>query len=147
MVLRFTDEEWTKYQAEHFSDGLAKGFEAKNGVAMLSQAQSLAKGMANKYHATPTVYETIYGPVRFASKKEATEAQKIDLATRAGQHRGFLINVPFRLPGGAVHRLDFAILENDGTITWREAKGKDLSMGKWKRRQVEQIYKIRIEVV
>lgn len=126
------------------SDGLARVTHGSGRAESESTFQSKVK---SKYNAIPTVYETIYGPVRFPSKKEAAEAQKIDLLSRAGEIKSYLMQVPFKLPGGVVHRVDFGIINLDGTVTWREAKGKDLGMGKLKRRQTQELYHIVIEVV
>jgi hypothetical protein len=57
------------------------------------------------------------------------------------------MQVPFRLAGGYTHRLDFMLIKTDGSIEYVEVKGKDLPMGKMKRKMVESEYEIRIEVV
>lgn len=58
----------------------------------------------------------------------------------------FLRQIPFDLPGNFIHKVDFAVFANEG-VTFIEAKGKDLAMGKMKRLQAEEIFKIKIEVV
>jgi hypothetical protein len=58
----------------------------------------------------------------------------------------FLMQVPFHLPGKSVHRVDFSVFFNE-MVVFIEAKGKDLAMGKLKRKQVEDIYGIQIDVV
>jgi len=59
----------------------------------------------------------------------------------------FLRQIPFDLPGNFIHRVDFAVFSDSNGATFIEAKGKDIAIGKMKRLQVEEIYKIKIEVV
>lgn len=58
----------------------------------------------------------------------------------------FLRQVPFDLPGGFRHFVDYCIFTKD-TVIFLEAKGRDLAQGKLKRKQVEDIYNIPVHVV
>lgn len=58
----------------------------------------------------------------------------------------FLRQIPFDLPGGSIHRVDYAVFAKE-QVYFIEAKGKDLAMGKLKRKQVMDIFKIDILVV
>jgi hypothetical protein len=99
----------------------------------------------NKYHNIRTGH--------YSSRKEAKYAAGLALRKKAGEISFWLEQVPFQLPGGIVHRLDFAVFINASDdsacycVHWIEVKGKDLAMGRLKRKQVEEIYGINIEVV
>lgn len=58
----------------------------------------------------------------------------------------FLRQIPFDLPGGMRHVVDFCVFLKD-EVKFLEAKGRDLAIGKLKRLQVEDIYNIPIEIV
>lgn len=85
--------------------------------------------------------------IKFQSKKEAAYYRELCCRVHTGEVRFFLMQVPFRLKGGFKHLLDFMVIRADGGIEYTEVKGKDLPMGKMKRKMVEEEYKIRIEVV
>lgn len=94
----------------------------------------------SKYNAIKTTVDNI----TFPSKKEA----RVYSALKCRPGIKFILRqIPFDIPGGYKHRLDFMVVYLDGHIEWVEAKGMDLAMGKLKRRQVEQIYNITIEVL
>lgn len=114
----------------------------KKGRELLSQRGG-ASATPSKYHAERTEYNGI----RYDSKREARYAAELTLRVQAGEIKGFIVHVPFHLPGGAVHRVDFGVMELDGRVSWVEVKGKDLPMGKLKRRQVEDLFGIVVEVV
>lgn len=103
----------------------------------------VARVIYHKLHAKPTKIDGI----RYASKKEAQYAQELELRKRAGEVLFYLRQVPFDLPGGVVHRVDFLEFWADGTAHLVEVKGFDTPMGKLKRKQVEALYPISIEVV
>ena len=103
----------------------------------------------NKFHAKITEAEGI----KFGSKKEAAQFRELQARQHAGEIKFFLLQVPFLLPGVAEngkrtrHYLDFMAVRMDGQIEYIEVKGRDLPMGKLKRRQVEELYGIKIQVV
>lgn len=97
----------------------------------------------NKYHAQAT----IYNGVRYPSKKEMARAQLNDLRVKAGQLRYWLRQIPFLLPGNRKHRVDFMEVEADGTVEFIEVKGRDLSAGRDRRREVEALYPVKIILV
>ena len=98
---------------------------------------------SHKHHAVLTECDGI----KFSSKKEARYYQELRARQHIGEVKFFLMQVPFRLPGGAKHLLDFAEFWTDGTVHFVEVKGRDLPMGKLKRHQVEELYGIKIVVV
>jgi hypothetical protein len=103
----------------------------------------------NKYRAQRTEYN---GRV-YPSKHHAEVRQQLDTAVKGGAYDNIIEEVPFRLPGKTntgrpfIHRVDFGCLKDGKVIRWIEVKGKDLELGKLKRRQVEELYKIRIEIL
>jgi len=97
----------------------------------------------SKYHAVLTECDGI----KFQSKKEARVYRELCARRHAGEIKFFLMQVPFRLAAGYTHRLDFLVIRTDGGIEYVEVKGRDLPMGKMKRKMVEEQYGIRIEVV
>lgn len=81
----------------------------------------------------------------YPSKLQAQCKQDLDLMQAAGEVLWYIEEVPFRLPGHAVHRVDFLVVTPRG-VRLIEAKGRDHPMGKLKRRQVEEIYGVKIEL-
>ena len=112
-------------------------------LAMKGQPVPETKPKPSKYHA---VMEECQG-IKFQSKKEARVYRELCCRIKAGEIKFFLMQVPFRLAGGYKHLLDFLIVKTDGSIEYLEAKGRDLPMGKMKRKMVEAEYKIKIIVV
>jgi len=96
----------------------------------------------HKYHAKPTSRNGI----KFQSKKEARYYDTLLLRQKAGQVLFFLRQVPFDLGGGVIHRIDFMEFWTDGTVHIVEIKGYDTPIGKMKRKIVESLYPIDIEV-
>jgi hypothetical protein len=91
--------------------------------------------------------------IKFHSKKEAKVFRELQARQHAKEIKFILMQVPFLLPGKddrgkrTRHYLDFMVIRTDGQIEYIEVKGRDLPMGKLKRRQVEEIYGIKIVVV
>ena len=85
--------------------------------------------------------------VKFSSKKEASYYQTLCLRRKAGEVLFFLRQVPFHLPGGVRYVVDFQEFHADGTVHFVEIKGFDTPMGKFKRKMVEDLYPIKIEVI
>lgn len=104
--------------------------------AKFLQAQRL---IANKFHAQRTG--------RYPSKKHARYADDLWMQMQGGAIKGWIEEVPFRLPGDVVHRVDFGIIHLDDRLELVEVKGKDLREGKNKRKQVEDLYSVKIKVV
>jgi hypothetical protein len=93
----------------------------------------------HKFQAKPSDSDGI----RFASKKERSYYDRLKSRPEV---LFFLRQVPFHLPGNVRHVIDFVEFWKDGTVHVVEIKGLDLPMGKLKRKQVEAIYPITIEV-
>lgn len=84
---------------------------------------------------------------KFDSKKEAKYFDELLLRVKAKEVLFFLRQVPFHLPGKVVYRLDFLEFHPDGSVHFVEVKGFDTPMGKLKRKQTEELYPVKIEVV
>ena len=96
----------------------------------------------HKFRAVQTVADGI----KFPSKKEARYYEELKLRQAAGGVLFFLRQVPFHLPGGVRHVIDFVEFHADGTVHFVEIKGYDTPIGKLKRKLVESIYPISVEV-
>ena len=59
----------------------------------------------------------------------------------------FLRQPMFDLPGGVTYRADFIIFWSDGNVTIEDVKGFETSEFKLKKKMVEELYPINIEVV
>lgn len=91
--------------------------------------------------------------IKFPSKKHRAHYLLLKAMQQAGEIKWFIREIPFDLPGhyenGRVvrHYVDFVVCLPDDRFRYQEVKGRDLAMGKLKRVQVEELYKIKIEVV
>ena len=83
----------------------------------------------------------------FASKLEHEFYQKLLLLQKAGEVVFFLRQVPFHLPGGVKYVADFQIFNFDGTIRIVDVKGVETSAFITKKKLVEAIYPVEIEIV
>jgi len=97
----------------------------------------------HKYNAKSKAVDGIH----FHSTKEADYYEELLLKEKAGVVLFFLRQVPFDLPGGAKHRIDFVEFMPDGRVTFVEVKGYDTPAGKLKRKMIENLYPIKIELV
>ena len=109
----------------------------------LSEAIKKFKTKKSKYNNIRTEYKG----VSYASKSEASRAQALDRLKEAGQVKYWLRQVPFFLPGNIKYISDFMIVWNDGQITYEDVKGMQTQVFKNKKKQVEALYPVKIEVV
>lgn len=115
----------------------------------------------NKYGVAPRDERT-YNGVVYHSKKEALFAADLEMRKKAGDIDFWLRQVPFRLPGKTVYRLDFMTFKKIEQpmkgeplnfifpmflVEYIEVKGRAIPLGEIKRRQTEELYGIRIRVV
>ena len=97
----------------------------------------------HKYRAIVTELDGI----KFASKKEARYYGQLKLRVASGQVVFFLRQVPLHLPGGVKYVVDFQEFHADGDVHFVDVKGMETEVFKAKKRMVEAIYPIEIEVV
>ncbi len=83
----------------------------------------------------------------YDSKLEARFAALLDQYQKAGMIRSWTRQIPFRMPDGSIHRVDFMVFYEGGTFSLVEVKGRDLAAGRLKRSIVEELYGVGIEVV
>jgi len=86
--------------------------------------------------------------IKFPSKLEARYYEQLKIRKRSGEVVLFLMQVPFRLPGGVFYRVDFVEFLANGTVRFIDTKGKDTQESINKRKQVEAEYPpVKIEIV
>lgn len=96
----------------------------------------------NKYSAVPTERDGI----RFASTREANYYDRLKARREAGEVRYFLMQVPFRLPGGTRYVCDYQVHEADGRVRYVDVKGHETDTFKVKKREVEAHFGVEIEL-
>ena len=97
----------------------------------------------HKYNAKPVEIDGI----RFDSKKEGRYYSQMKLQVKAKEVKYFLRQVPFDLPGNTKYRIDFQVFYTNGKVRYLDVKGFKTQMFILKKKQVEAIYPIEIEVV
>lgn len=117
------------------------------GAAVVSPAQApgwIPGGAkrGSKYSAQPTEVDGI----RFDSKAEARYYQGLKARVAAGELAYFLRQVPLHLPGRTRYVVDFVEFWTDGRVRYVDVKGVETAMFRMKKRQVEALYPITIEV-
>lgn len=103
----------------------------------------MSKKVRHKFGAKP---QTLDG-IRFDSKLEAQYYQRLKIAQGTGELLFFLRQVPFELPGKVFYRADFMEFWADGEVKIVDCKGYDTPQSKMKRKQVEYLYPITINIV
>jgi hypothetical protein len=94
----------------------------------------------SKYNAVPTIVDGF----RFDSKKEAEYYRRALILKKGGDIILLLRQVPFHLPGKVTYRLDFLEFHKGGEVRFVDVKGRDTPMSKLKRKQVEELYDVKI---
>jgi hypothetical protein len=97
------------------------------------------KTLNHKYKSIPCERSGI----KFPSKLERSCYDTLMEIKKKNEIIFILRQIPFDLPGGYIHRVDYCAF-TDKSVIFIEAKGRDLPMGKLKRKQVEEIYGITI---
>jgi len=96
----------------------------------------------NKYKAKPTFVDNI----RFPSKLEARKYEQLKMLRESGQIKYFLRQVPFDIPK-AKYFCDFMVVHSDDRIEYIDSKGVETPVFKLKKKQVEALYPVKINVV
>lgn len=84
---------------------------------------------------------------KFPSKLEARYYDKLRTLQNCGQVLFFLRQIPFDLPGNIRYVCDFQVFYSNGDISFVDTKGKDTALSQTKRKMVEELYPITIEIV
>lgn len=98
--------------------------------------------LRHKFRAVPTDADGI----RFASKAEARYYGQLKLRQAAGEVVMFLRQTPFHLPGGVKYVADFVEFLSNGEVRVVDVKGMETPAFRAKRKQVEALYPVTIEV-
>jgi hypothetical protein len=87
----------------------------------------------------------------FDSKLEGRRYQELKLLQQVGKVRYFLCQVPFRLPGHVIFRVDFMIQWGsglyDGGVTFEDTHGADTDIKKLKLKQVKDLYGVEVTLI
>lgn len=97
----------------------------------------------HKYNAV----RTDYNGRNYGSKLEAAYAVRLDQRVAAGEVVFYLWQVPFHLPGGVRYVVDFQEFHADGTVHFIDVKGMVTPTFTMKKKMVEDLYPVEIEVV
>lgn len=87
---------------------------------------------------------TVVDGIRFDSKAEATYYGYLKNLNEFGQVTHFLRQVPFDLPGGVKYKLDFLVFYADGKVDYVDVKGAFTDIFILKKKQVEDLYPVKI---
>ena len=99
--------------------------------------------MKHKFRAKPTTIEGI----RFDSKLEARYYSNLKERVKTGEVVMFLRQTPLHLPGNVKYVVDFTEFHSDGTVHFIDCKGMETKEFIMKKKMVEDLYPIEIEIV
>ncbi len=100
----------------------------------------MTRFVRHKFKAQPTEVDGI----RFASKKESLYYRDLLLLQKSGEIVFFLMQTPFRLPGGVIYRADFMEFWASGEVKIVDVKGHKTPEYISKKKMVEALYPIKI---
>lgn len=100
------------------------------------------KKRRSKFGNEPTEVDGMW----FPSKLEARCYQWLKRMREGGGCRYFLRQVPFDLPGNVRYRVDFLVVMADGSLRFIDAKGVETDSFKIKKKQVEHLYGVEVEL-
>lgn len=84
---------------------------------------------------------------RFASTLEWKYFKHLELLVKSGEVLFFLKQVPFHLPGGTKYVTDYLLFMSDGSVRVVDVKGVETDTFKLKKKMVEDLYPVEIEIV
>lgn len=84
---------------------------------------------------------------RFPSTLEWKYFKHLQLLQKAGEVVFFLRQVPFHLPGGVKYVVDYQVFNRDGSVQFVDVKGVETSEFILKKKMVEDLYPVEIEIV
>lgn len=100
----------------------------------------------HKFKVSPPEEREAHGIV-FDSKLERDYYLYLCERVKRGEVIFFLRQTPFHLPGKTVYRVDFQEFHADGTVHFVDVKGMETDQFRLKKRQVESLYPVEIEIV
>ena len=87
---------------------------------------------------------TMANGVAYHSKKEAKFALELDILKKLGEVKYWLEQIPIKLPGKVKYLIDFQVFYSDGSVKYIDVKGFSTQIYKMKKKQVEELYPIKI---
>lgn len=84
---------------------------------------------------------------RFASGLEWRYFKHLKILKMSGEVLFFLRQVPFHLPGGVKYVVDYQVFYSDGSVQFVDVKGFETSEFVLKKKIVEDLYPVEIEIV
>ncbi|MGI4775338.1 MAG: DUF1064 domain-containing protein [Janthinobacterium lividum] len=81
---------------------------------------------------------------KFASKKEHRRYLELKSLKQSGEVIFFLLQTPFHLPARVKYICDFQVYWANGDITFEDVKGMKTQLYNLKKKQVEELYPIKI---
>jgi len=85
--------------------------------------------------------------IKFDSKLESRHYTNLKRLQRSGELLFFLRQVPIHLPGKTKYVCDFVEFWADGRVEFTDCKGMETETFKLKKRQVEELYPINLNIV
>ena len=85
--------------------------------------------------------------IKFHSKLEASYYENLKILKNIKLVDFWLQQVPFILPGGVKYLCDFLVFYTDGSHKFVDVKGIETNLFKVKKKQVESLYNVKIEIV
>jgi hypothetical protein len=85
--------------------------------------------------------------IRFDSKLERQYYNKLKSQRDSGEISYFLLQVPFMLPGKIKYVCDFMVVDKENQISYIDVKGVETRVFINKKKQVEALYPVKIEVI
>lgn len=101
------------------------------------------RGLWHKFKAKPVTEDGH----RFASNLEWQYFKHLQLMVRSGVVLFFLKQVPFHLPGGVKYITDYLLFMSDGSVRVVDVKGVETDTFKLKKKMVEDLYPVEIEII
>ena len=97
----------------------------------------------HKYRSVPKVIDNMH----FGSRAERRYYKELLKKQSFRLIEYFLRQVPFNLPGEVIYLCDFVIFCKGGSVLYIDIKERDTELSLLKRKQVEELYPIKITVV
>ena len=85
--------------------------------------------------------------IKFGSKLERAYYHRLKRLQETGEVLFFLRQTPFHLSGNTKYVVDFSVFYADGTVSFVDVKGMSTPMFILKKKQVEDLYPIDLEIV
>ena len=114
----------------------------------ITEDQAIAAGLVSpKKFGRPSKFKNkrveVDG-IQFQSQREAARYGVLKMLRQAGHVDWFIMQTPFRMPGGIKYVADFLVVWADGRVTVEDAKGVRTQVYVNKKKQVEELYGVKI---